>query len=85
MIRAVNNLLTKGASKGSIDIKTNEVVKEYRRLHKERGTVAPDPYETKQLDFEDAFRKAGWKVSFDNPGYNESYDSYYTFTAKYNS
>lgn len=28
------------------------------------------------------YEKAGWKVSYDKPGYNESYDPYFKFTAK---
>ena len=30
-------------------------------------------------DFEPIYEKAGWKVSYDGPGYNESYDGYYIF------
>lgn len=31
------------------------------------------------LDVEPLFRKAGWKVVFDKPGYNESYKANFTF------
>lgn len=39
-----------------------------------------DLYDRKWLDVEPAFRKAGWKVNFDKPGYNENYDSNFTFS-----
>jgi hypothetical protein len=32
------------------------------------------------LDVEGIYRKAGWKVEYDKPGYNESYDAYFVFT-----
>lgn len=32
------------------------------------------------LDVEPIYRKAGWKVKYDKPGYNESYEAYFEFT-----
>ena|ERR1035437_2556462 len=32
------------------------------------------------LDVEQNFRKAGWKVEYDKPGYNERYEGFYTFS-----
>jgi hypothetical protein len=37
-------------------------------------------YERKYLDVEDVFRKAGWKVKYDQPYWDESYEPYFTFT-----
>lgn len=34
------------------------------------------------LDVEEVYRKAGWKVGYDKPGYNEDYSANFTFTAK---
>lgn len=34
------------------------------------------------LDIEDSYRKAGWKVEYDKPGYNETYDANWTFRKK---
>ncbi len=31
------------------------------------------------LDVEEIFEDAGWQVEFDKPGYNESYDAFFTF------
>ncbi len=31
------------------------------------------------LDFEGTYRSAGWKVSYDKPGYNEVYDAHWIF------
>ena len=32
------------------------------------------------LDVEDTFRKSGWTVIYDKPGYNESYGAYFVFS-----
>ena len=32
------------------------------------------------LEIESLYRKAGWKVVYDKPGYNEDYEAYFTFT-----
>jgi hypothetical protein len=34
------------------------------------------------LDVEPLFRKAGWRVVYDKPGYNETYDAFYEFRKK---
>jgi len=34
------------------------------------------------MDFEEIYRKAGWKVSYDKPAYNESYPATFTFEKK---
>lgn len=32
------------------------------------------------LDLEPIYRAKGWKVSYDQPGYDESYDAFFEFT-----
>lgn len=32
------------------------------------------------LDIEEEYRRLGWKVDYDKPGYNEMYEAYYVFT-----
>lgn len=34
------------------------------------------------LDVETLYRKAGWKVTYDKPGYNEDYEASFTFAKK---
>lgn len=41
-----------------------------------------DVFERGYLDIEETYRKAGWSVVYDKPGYNETYDAFYTFTRK---
>lgn len=37
-------------------------------------------FENKYLDIEHLYRRAGWKVEYDKPGYNESYPATFTFS-----
>jgi hypothetical protein len=39
-------------------------------------------FDNNWLDFEDIYREVGWKVEYDKPAYNESYDAYFKFTKK---
>ena len=39
-------------------------------------------FDNNWLDFEEIYRKSGWKVVFDKPGYNETYEANFTFTRK---
>lgn len=32
------------------------------------------------LDVEDAYRRVGWRVEYDKPGYNESYRAFFKFS-----
>lgn len=39
-------------------------------------------FEDGDLDIEPIFRKAGWVVDFDRPGYNETYEAFFVFTKR---
>lgn len=51
-------------------------LKEARALITKKLGKMPEIY---MLDVESIYRKAGWKVTFDSPGWDESYDSFYEF------
>lgn len=39
-------------------------------------------YSNHWLDVEDIYRKAGWIVKYDQPGWNESFDAFFEFRKK---
>lgn len=81
VIEAVNALLIKRGLDKETVIKQEEVVKEILM----RGPAElkrADIFDNKYLDFEPAFRAAGWKVAFDKPAYCESYEAFWTFTRR---
>lgn len=91
---AFNELIAINFSDGTADILQKDVV----ALMLQKANVGIDPDEsfggynaglTKgqilslgYLNVEEVYRAQGWKVSYDKPGYNESYDALFRFTAK---
>ena len=83
VIEAVNTLLASRYRNGGIGILLKEIVELACKNFERNGKPVPSTREMfakKWFDVEPAFRKAGWKVSFDKPGYNETYESNFTFT-----
>lgn len=77
VITAVNNLLTKNFRGGSITIKQKDITSEIMRL--DESVIENEIYANKWMDFEEVYRQYGWSVSYDKPGYNESYDATFEF------
>ena len=46
------------------------------------GLTSREVLERGYLDVKNAYEAAGWKVVYDQPGFNESYQATFTFTAK---
>jgi hypothetical protein len=46
------------------------------------GYTREEISENRWVDLEDIYRKSGWSVRVDIPGYNESYDTRYEFKTK---
>ena len=59
-------------------VKQNYIVQKLNEHHPdvERSEI----YEIGWLNIETMFEQAGWKVSYDKPGYDETYDAYFEFT-----
>jgi hypothetical protein len=77
VITAVNNMLTKHFKGGSVTIKQDEIVSEILRLSP--NISRHEVFENKWMDFEEVYRQFGWSVTYDKPGYNESYDATFEF------
>jgi hypothetical protein len=73
---AVNQLISENYSPGR---RFNIKVKDIKELIFKTTNMSTADFNTKWLDFEPFYRKAGWSVSYDGPGYNESYDAFYEF------
>lgn len=83
VIKAVNNLVSINYS-NHIKLYQEDIIKEIQKEydlftnfkdHLNRSEI----YENKWLDFEPLFREQGWIVTYDKPGYNETYKPYYIF------
>jgi hypothetical protein len=78
VIEAFNELIAKGFSGGSARVVQDDVVK----LIVEKGFKRSDIFDNGWLDVEEIFEKNGWKVEYDKPGYCETYEAYFVFSAK---
>ena len=60
--------------------KQDEVVEAllYRGVAATRSEI----FENSWLDVEEIYREKGWKVTYDKPGYNETYSAFFVFKEK---
>ena len=74
-----NALIAKHALNGQSVVGQNEIMAALcGALQCDREAIL----KAKWLNIEDHYRAAGWKVEYDKPGYNETYEPTFTFTAK---
>jgi hypothetical protein len=76
VIQAVNELLIENYD-SLITIKQHQVLSRIKKIMGDGTQI-----DMRWLNFEEAFRKNGWDVAYDSPGFNESYDAYFQFRAK---
>lgn len=83
VIEAVNKLLNKHWNGREAIITQNEIIdaikvpSEYQEIEANdfRGII----FDNNWLDFEPLYRKKGWSVEYDKPGYCEDYEAYFKF------
>jgi hypothetical protein len=73
-----NALIAQNIMHGRATVKQGDVV---TRLV-DGGLNRSEIYARHWLDVEDSYREAGWKVEYDKPGYNETYEPFFVFSAK---
>lgn len=71
-----NKYIAQGAGIRSVTFKQDDVV----NALEQHGFNRSEIFEKHWLDVEAIYEAAGWKVTYDKPGYNESYDATFTFT-----
>jgi hypothetical protein len=81
VFNAFNQLIQeKLGEAGAVTIKQNEVMERILKL--QPGLSRQEIFNKHWLDVEPFYRKAGWHVEYDKPGFNESYDAYFVFSAR---
>ncbi len=78
VFESFNELIAKGFNGNQATVYQETVVD----LMIEKGLNKSAIYENHWLDVEDLYKKKGWKVDYDKPGYNESYAPYFVFRYK---
>ena len=85
VIEAFNELIVKGWDGRCATVVQDEVI---NRIIGKMQPDNPSQLRTKifanhWLDVEDIYRKSGWKVEYDEPGFNESYPATFEFSKKH--
>jgi hypothetical protein len=77
IIGVFNTMISAKYSNGESSFKRDEIIDAIQLV--DRSLHRQDIFDRKWLDVEPVFRRAGWKVEYDQPAYNESYEPTYTF------
>jgi hypothetical protein len=86
VIEAVNLLLVEKYNGYSCTILQKDIIAKYIEIcgitEEKRDEEVEKLFDKNQLDFEKIYQKYGWIVSYDKPGYNESYEASFEFKPK---
>ena len=87
VLQIVNKLLTEHINDRSpIRITQDEIVERILATRTSLNDFSrQDVFDRHWLDFEGVYRKAGWKVEYDKPGYCDTYPATFIFTPKVNA
>jgi len=82
VVDAINKLLVrKSTGSSSISFTQDEAID---AISVATGYSRDQIFDKHLLDFEDVYRAVGWKVEYDKPAYNETYNANFKFTRKRN-
>lgn len=76
VMQVFNDLIAVNFTRGKARVLQKDVVNRLVAL----GHSANDIYKNHWLDVEGIYKTAGWKVIYDKPAYNETYDAYFEFS-----
>ncbi len=82
VIEIFNELIAENFSGRSSVVLQNDVVKRVQKKLDEDSRNAGYLMNYTWLNVEEIYEEVGWKVTYDQPGYNESYDATFTFKKK---
>lgn len=84
VFEAFNAMITKNWNGRSARVDQSEVLAEirFRQVDAEPRYRGLDPFVEHWLDVESVYRTAGWRVDYDKPGFNESYEAFFVFEKK---
>jgi hypothetical protein len=80
---AFNELIRENLSRGKTQVSTTFKESAVVSRIVDKGISKAEVYERGWLDVEGHYRKMGWSVEYDKPGFNEHYEANFKFTADY--
>lgn len=78
VFESFNTLITRNFNEGVSVVKQEDVL----ALMMEKGLTRETIFQNHWLDVEGIYRSSGWEVSYDKPGFSESYPATFTFRLK---
>jgi len=78
IIDAVNELIVKEWNGSQSHILQKDIVQ--LAIYKDPDLTSTIIFDNRWMNFETIFQAVGWNVSYDKPGYNESYEASFKFT-----
>lgn len=79
VIQSVNDMIVKNWNGSQAKFKQKDLIEQI--MSKGNMKITRESlFSEYLLDFEDAFRREGWKIVYDGPGYNETYDAFFIFS-----
>lgn len=82
VLQAFNELIAEKFTNGSATVKQCDVIARMVKLAASEEVSRNTIFANGWLNVEEIYREAGWKVVYDKPGYNESYDANFKFSEK---
>jgi len=76
VIEVFNALIAEDYEDGEAVVRQDEAVK---RIAERMKIPRQEIFDRKLLDVEEIYWRAGWKVDYDKPGFNETYEATFTF------
>lgn len=84
MFEAINELIVKNWNGSESRFRQNDIIELFLSKIGENNIQANREkiFDNHWLDFEDIYRKLGWKIYYDKPAYNEDYPATFEFSKK---
>ena len=79
VISTINNMLIKKVRNGRCTLRQKDILNEIKNMH---NIDSSKIFEHGWLDIEGIYTEVGWNVTYDKPGYNETYEASFEFTKK---
>lgn len=79
VLEAFNEAIIESFADGCAIVRQRDVE---TRIARKTGYRHATIIENGWLNVEEIYRRAGWIVDYDKPGYNENYEAYFTFKKK---
>lgn len=76
VLRVFNELIASKFANGKARVLQKDVVNQLVELGYDKNEI----YTNHWLDVEEIYESAGWKVTYDKPAYNETYDASFEFS-----